>query len=301
MRRTITVVVGLLLPAVLAVAAEPDPQVQAALDSTYAELTSSTGQDYAKARDRLRSMDGETVKTYLETKRLATADVVSQLCLDGLLLRLEDEARLETALQKALTGAAEDQSHLKRNPDSGPTPPRPSAAGALLVRYLGDDALPFVTELLVKDLAKDWEHWKRLGLLKALRSFGWQRKYKGNAKGYEYIKIKDARAGQVLLWLAEHGDDHTMDELDPRTKAKLIRMGTGNYGPIALTAADLLRNFATPELHKQVEAARDRIPSGKRKASLARAARAMASRIREFNLTATHPASQPAASAPATP
>jgi hypothetical protein len=261
--------VAVLLTAASAIAADLEPQVQATLDAAYGELTTQAGQAYLAARQRLLDMDRSTVKAYLESRLQTTADTEHRLCLAAVLLRLQDAARLDGALDKAMAAAAIDRSHLKRSLHAVPDPPRPHEAGGLLVLYLGDDALPLATELLVKGLTASWDEWKRpapiytlAGLGRGIRSTG----YSGHA---EPTEIKDPRAAQVLLWVAENADDDN----------------------IGILAADCLRSFASPDLLASIQSARARTAADeKKRRRFERAERIVEGENRSYAVLATRPA-----------
>jgi hypothetical protein len=269
--------VALLLTSLSAIAADIEPQVQATLDATYGELTTQTGQAYLAARQRVLGMETSTVKAYLQSRLQSTADVGQHLCLEAVLLRLQDAARLDGALDKAMASGAEDRSHLKRSLHAGPDPPRPYEAGRLLVLYLGDDALPLVTELLLKDLTSGWEDWKRLVPLKTLQCLGRGIRSIGYSGQPEPTEIKDPRAAQVLLWVAENADDD-------------------KFG---IEAADCLRKFASTQLLESIRSVRARtVADEKKNRRFARAERIVEGEIRSHAILATRPAASVTTSLP---
>lgn len=166
---------------------------------TVESVLGSSGAAYVRARTRLLSMDPGEVEKMLRSRRESSDDVITQLCLDAITLRLKDPTRLDTALREAFAIASSDNSHLKRNPYAGSDPPRPNEASWHLISVLGDDVVPFAAELVVKELTTDWPEWQRLVPVYALQFMGRRR-----LPNHDYSDVHDARAGTVLLWCAEH-------------------------------------------------------------------------------------------------
>lgn len=295
--KIIVCALGIVMPTDYLMGGDADPQLQQATDAVYAEMTTSTGSAYLAARDRLLSMDKTTVKTYLESKRKATSDVLQGLWLDAVLLRMQNSQRLDKALEKAFAQATKDNSAMKQNPASGPDPPSPSEAGGVLVKELGDDALPFATEMLLKDLTRSWEGWKRLVPIHILSQYGRQWRYSAvkihGVPLAEYTDIKDPRAAEVLLWAVEHGDDRPNPEMAYSTHL-------ADHASQAANAAIALEQFASPELLHRIDAVRNRIASNKTQLLLERTSRITRGTLRSLEKQAARAATQPVTTAPAT-
>lgn len=241
------------------------------LVAAYGDLTTRKGHAYLKLRDEILKGDKQTIKAFLSTRREEASEDVQRLWVDALLLRLDSASRIDTALADAFRTASVDRSRIKRNPNALPDAPRPSEAGDFLVTQLGSDALPFATEILTRDLARDWTEWKRTVPLWTLAAFGRQVRAKGTSGEIEFTDIRDKRAGMVLLFVAEHSEDPA----------------------IAGVAAYMLRKFATPALLQHIESARDRTTSDQVRERFAKAAKAVSSEIRTLGTLSSRPASQP--------
>jgi hypothetical protein len=179
-----------------------EPSTQPALESAFADVLATSGDEYVAARDQLLAMDRQSVEAFLASKRQTTTEPIPSLLAEALLAHLKNSERLNNGLSEAFAFAAEDRSEMMRDSPPGPTPPEPYEGGHMLIYQLGDDAAPFATELLVKRLTAEWEPWQREVPVWTLYFLGRTR-----TRGGGRTELRDARLGQVLLWVIEHGED----------------------------------------------------------------------------------------------
>lgn len=267
---TFIVSVGLTI-SVKAVFAQESPDD---IEATLAALRSQSGSAYATDREQLLSLPPEAVGPKLRAMKQKPSNPMDDLVWDALLIRLKDRQdddsilvvpkikkvnepgetpvrrtirlKVEFAIDEALWRAGLDWGPIMRKPPEPGDPPvrRPGGGTAVLIRYLGDDALPIAAELLYKGLADDWEVWEREMLLMTFLAF------RSTAKGSELPTIKDPRAGMALLWMAQHDPDKEL----------------------AKKATQYLPEFADPKLLKAAQAARDSATDEERRRLLAKGA-----------------------------
>jgi hypothetical protein len=211
---------------VRALAAEPS--TQPALESAFADVLATSGDEYIAARDQLLAMDRQSVEAFLASKRQTTTEPIPSLLVEALVARLKNPERLSTALSEAFAFAAKDRSAMYHVPRKEPTPPEPNMGAAMLLNRLGDDAAPFATELLVKRLTAEWEPWQREVPVWTLYFLG-----RAPTRDGVSIELPDPRLGHVLLWVIEHGEDDACGI----AAAKALRVHTSEELVTSLAAA----------------------------------------------------------------
>lgn len=259
----------LFVPAVLlmvscAWAEIPATQPAGPLEPGFTALSNAKGQDYIAARTRLLSHDKSSLQAFLQTQR-SKATPIEQLCIEALLSRVRDPARLDDALAATFHFA---ETHRSLNALGDSHPPDSSRVAQFLVEELGEDACPLAAELLFRGLANDWPVERREMLLIVVILQGSQRLNNGT-----YSAIKDKRAGEVVLWCL-------LNETDPELKDRAKRS---------------LGRFAAPDLVKSVRAAQEREGSQEMKNTLDRLAQRLEREAR-IRASTTQPSSSPSIS-----
>jgi hypothetical protein len=172
-------------------------------------------------------------------------------------VRLKVDFAMNEAIRQAGMGMPVLPRNFSREDTQKGISPDPAGGAGVLIRYLGNDAVPIAAELLCKGLADDWEPWKLEMLRLTLQAYKW---WSHNPNREQAMRIKDVRAGWALLWIAENFPDEHLGE----------------------AAAEDLRSFPDPKLLRAAREARDRATDEGRRMILGRAAKNVEAGLHAF-------------------